>query len=127
MLDRFLLALTLAVSPFAAAPTAQCGVEELEVVGTGPKDFLGTSVALRNDLAVIGAREGFPTSKSPTGHADVYRYGPTGWAFEQQLPQTTGMQFGAAVDTDGTNIVVGAPLGIVSFPQIEIFSYDGSA
>lgn len=78
--------------------------------GSGDDRF-GCSVAIEQDIAVVGASQaaaGGPLS----GTAYVYSRGETGWHQTQQLEEAAaGEGFGSAVAIDGNTLAVGAPGG----------------
>ena len=86
-------------------------VEETILVDTAPAigDFVGTSVALAGDLAVIGA----PGTNSLNGSALVFRCIEGQWVQEAELTAYDAVldwRFGWSVETNGEVIVVGAIL-----------------
>lgn len=74
-------------------------------------DFLfGVSVALRGQVAVVGAPV-LPYPPDDTGHAFVYIDDGSGWRLQRRLAPPGGgidQQFGISVATDGQRVVVGA-------------------
>ncbi len=113
-------------------------VEEVKLVASDGEsaDRFGTSVALAEDLAVVGASgEGSilpPPSGNAIGAAYVYRFDGSQWTEEAKLTSSDGEpgdRFGASVATDGELIVVGDPhhdaLG-QSSGSVYVFAFDGS-
>ncbi len=102
----------LATAIVVAAGTASASAAVLQqAVLTAPdkaaSDFLGTSVAVDGDTAIVGASG----CASGTGAAYVYvRSGPT-WSLQQKLTAsdgTTDSYFGCSVAIDGDTVVIGA-------------------
>ncbi|MEO0775546.1 MAG: M36 family metallopeptidase [Bacteroidota bacterium] len=73
-------------------------------------DYFGTSVALYNRMALVGAT-GDDDNGSSSGSAYLYRYSGTSWGNFQKLLASdgaTGDRFGVSVDIFNANLVVGA-------------------
>jgi hypothetical protein len=77
----------------------------------GVQDFIGVSVAVSGDVAVIGTLRGHP-GRPTLGVAYVYRYDGTGWVEEQKLLASDGSAgrdfFGSSVAVSGDVAVIGA-------------------
>ncbi|UCD74169.1 MAG: FG-GAP repeat protein [Phycisphaerales bacterium] len=74
-------------------------------------DLFGTSVAIEEDLIVVGARSGY-SGDVETGSAYVFRHVDGEWVQEAKLrPQDggDGDEFGYSVSLSGDVVVVGAP------------------
>ncbi len=99
-----------AVLALAAPCAAQCELDQL--VAADPLDDarFGAALALSGDLAVVGAPSIFVPSDP--GAAYVFARAEFDWAQVAKLTAFDGAptdRFGAAVATDGTTVVVGAP------------------
>ncbi len=78
--------------------------EQVRIVppGSSGGDFVGTSVAISGDVALIGAQQ--------SGTAHVYRRSGANWNFEQALTASGGeAYFGIVSALENDRIVVGAP------------------
>lgn len=99
-----------AVYVFRRNGLAWTEVQRIVPTGTSGDARFGTSIALRDEIAVIGA-VGDESPANDSGSAFVYRYDGLQWVFEQRLIAADGAagdQFGKAVAYDGTDIIVGA-------------------
>lgn len=79
---------------------------------TPPEAFAGIAVALRGDLAVVGAPDADNGAAILQGEVQVWRRGAQGWSLVQTLRAADGAAFdflGGAVATDGQRILAGAP------------------
>lgn len=88
---------------------AQCTSQTNRLVPAAPisGDAFGVSVALTDDLAVVGA----PLA-APSGRAIVYRRESGGWVFEAELTPPDGADgddFGRSVAISEDRIAIGAP------------------
>lgn len=89
---------------------------ERQLVIVGPGSSFGASLAVNEDTLAIGAPfesecpgDGVP-AEGPTGAVYIYTGGGDDWSLEQTLAAPAGAQgFGAAVDLDGDDLIVGAP------------------
>ncbi len=84
---------------------------KLSMPFNGANDYLGFSVAIDGDILVAGAPQDNFFGGHEEGVVNVYRYGGSGWASEQQLyagARAAGNHFGHSVDVDDEVIVVGA-------------------
>lgn len=82
---------------------------ELNLTTTGPGLYAGRSVALEDDILVVGAP--FGTNLTYAGSATVFARGAGGWLEQTNLaplPADGTWAFGYAVALSGTNLVVGA-------------------
>ncbi len=88
-------------------------VQEAKLIGadlTGPDRF-GIGVALKGDLAVVGADLADPGGLTSAGATYVYRRSGTTWAHETTLTASdaqTGNEIGFSVATDGNVVLSGA-------------------
>ncbi|MDX1419634.1 MAG: T9SS type A sorting domain-containing protein [Rubricoccaceae bacterium] len=85
--------------------------QEAELVGSGvgPGSWFGHGVAVRGDVAVVGAPQ---LNTDGPGYAYVFRYDGSAWTQEAQLTASDATNlhdFGVAVSTDGGRLLVGAP------------------
>src|SRR5262245_22392399 len=106
-----LSAAALLATTLSPAPRAQCDLAKL--AADIPQAFtkFGSAVAIDGDRIVVGSPDAKPPGKTANGVAYVYRRGPAGWAFEQELSASDGAafdSFGIAVAIDGNTILVGA-------------------
>ena len=104
-----LLAMTMAV---ASARQDWLHVEETKLIGsdTTAADWLGTSVAIDGDTAIVGAPHADPNER---GAAYVFVREHGSWSMQAKLVATGTVadfdHFGASVAIDGDTAVVGAP------------------
>ncbi len=109
--------------------------EEQKIVasdGMADDDF-GRSVAIENDIAVIGAPY-TDDNGTNSGSVYVYRYDGSTWNFEQKIfpnVPAAGDEFGLAVSLDQGKLLIGAPKEDGSTTTNRgaayFFSYNGSA
>ncbi len=119
-------------SPSASAQCLANEIQKLTASDATPSDHFGTSVAIRGELAVIGARNGGDRANS--GAAYVYRFDPneSRWIEEQRLVALdAGAQdefgFPVAINpVDPTLIIVGARLDDDACPD-DVLCESGSA
>lgn len=102
-------------NPVTNAWTLAQSVFDNDFTGTFSNRRLGAALALKGDVAVAGAPEG-TLIPSPTSHGyiKILRRDAGGtWNIEADdfapLSRRAGANFGAAVATDGTRVIVGAP------------------
>ncbi|MDH4228901.1 MAG: FG-GAP repeat protein, partial [Nitrospirota bacterium] len=98
---------------WGAMPLAWAVETRLVPSVTKPGAQFGQALAARGDLLVVGASDA-GTNQAKAGAAYVFRFDPAAgtWVEEARLvsPNPIGDgYFGAAVATDGTRVVVGAP------------------
>jgi hypothetical protein len=93
-------------------------------------DLFGSSVAVNNDIIVVGA----PQKDFPSGAAYVFQRNATGLSFSQvkrlnPRDGQSGGQFGRAVSVSGSLVVVGAPYATVgsNFEQGSVFVFERDA
>ena len=104
----------LATLGVAGAALGQCDLGDSTFIASPDPDFegrFGIAVAIAGDVMVVGEREDNEFG-SNTGAAHVYRLVEDEWVYEQKLTASDPQQlaeFGDAVATDGTTILVGAP------------------
>jgi hypothetical protein len=84
--------------------------QELLGADAGSFDWVGSAVALSGDTAFVGA----PNHNADMGEVHVYTRSGTTWSEGTPLVASDGTsgdahQFGGAVKTDGTTLLVGAP------------------
>ena len=102
-----------AVFLFAAPAAGQCmSISEALTLpkNTAPAIF-GVSVALHEDLLVVGAPLATGETEWAAGRLYVYRFDGMSWALEAELVAPDGAigdMLGVSVDTDGERIVAGA-------------------
>lgn len=85
-------------------------IQKLFAPDAAEGDRFGRSVALENDIAVVGSRRDNPDANP--GAAFVYRFDGGTWLFEQQICNPDpkfGQNFGSFVAISGDVIVAGAP------------------
>ena len=119
-------------TPSASAQCLANEIAKLTASDATPSDHFGTSVAIRGELAVVGARNGGDLANS--GAAYVYRFNPgkSRWIEEQRLVALDGDahdQFGYPVainPVDPTLIIVGARLDDDACPD-DVLCESGSA
>ena len=127
------LALSIPFALLSASPaSAQCSLDQWLASDGLEGDRFGTDVALRGDLALVGAAdrdEGAPGS----GAAYVFRRQAGAWVEEQKLlPPSPGQneQFGLAVAIDGDVAVCGVPNDDVNgfwSGSVQVFRFDGAS
>ncbi len=74
------------------------------------EDYLGTSVAIYRNVAIVGA-PGAPHGSTITGAAYIFRYNGARWIEEAQLLASdgeSGDHFGKSVATSGNTVIIGA-------------------
>ncbi|HVT77629.1 MAG TPA: Ig-like domain-containing protein [Acidimicrobiales bacterium] len=101
------------LSGHAIATTIVSQDAELVAPDRAANDTFGSAVDLSADLLVVGSPLD-DDGGSNAGSVYVYRNVNSTWSFEAKLiasDATANAHFGAAVATDGTNIVIGAPIG----------------
>jgi len=84
--------------------------QKLTPIGASASDFFGSSVAVFDDLIVVGSLEHSDLGIA-TGAAYVFRHNGATWVEEQRLALVDGESldlFGVAVDVYGDALVVGA-------------------
>ena len=120
------LILLLGFLSFSLTAEGQCPSQSFD---WGTDDF-GTSVAMEDTVAVVGARlHDFPFTDA--GRAHIYRKVDDVWALEQELiafDASPAAAFGSAVAISPTVVVVGAPgddAAGVDAGSVYIFRYDG--
>lgn len=77
----------------------------------GITDRFGSAVALRGDVALVGAPMAGPTTSVATGAAYLFEHDSHSWAFRQKLACSDcrpGDQFGASVALSSEAVLVGA-------------------
>ncbi|MET0230083.1 MAG: hypothetical protein ABW186_04035 [Rhodanobacteraceae bacterium] len=126
------LAASFMTSPaFAAAPHAPAGSEawiqraKLVASDGAGNDFLGRSVALDGDVAVVGAAGSDPDGAESRGAAYVYVRTSGTWTETAKLTASDGAagdEFGFAVAISGDTLVVGA-----RFATVDAISGRGAA
>jgi hypothetical protein len=113
---------------------AECHANELAKLlasDGAPGDYLGSSVAISGDTAVIGAYLD-DDNGSASGSAYVFRYNGSTWVQEAKLLPSDGAgddQFGYSVATHGNTVVIGARFDDDhggNSGSAYIFRYDGS-
>lgn len=90
--------------------------QQIEAFDGADTDYFGQSVALSEDLLVVGARDSKDDEGNKVGAAYIYRLSEENgeWLFEQKLMPEEGQdkgQYGFSVDFDrltGTSLAVGA-------------------
>ena len=95
-----------------------------------PKDEFGTSVAIYNDIAVVGAPGKTVLGETSAGSVYVYKRTGTTWNLLQTListnPQTDDV-FGQCIAVSNGKIAVGAPLmdynGLVNSGSVFLYEY----
>lgn len=104
------------VKPSMADRLTECTVHtRLTAIDSMAGDVLGSSVAVKDDLAVVGAPQD-SHSGPVSGSAYVFRFDGTNWIEEQMLtaPNETvlenGIWYGRSVAVDGDTIVVGGAI-----------------
>jgi hypothetical protein len=110
-----ILSTALAAAPALFAATSYTQVSE--VVPSDPSDgqFFGEATAINDDVAVVGAPDGFdPFSLGGDGAAYVFAKSGTGWVFQQKLIASDSngsnhFEFGFAVDIAGNTMAIAAP------------------
>ena len=80
-------------------------------VGTG----YGATLAIEDDLLVVGAPMDTGNEAVPTGSVNIYRY-ENGWQLESSHQGTPGSFLGTAVALDKGVVIAGAPLDSASAP-----------
>ncbi|MBI1337329.1 MAG: choice-of-anchor D domain-containing protein [Phycisphaera sp.] len=101
--------------------------QEIKLVAADGKgsDYFGTSVAIEDNVAVVGAQyRDNPAKGVNSGAVYVYRWNQTSWEFEALLLAADGSSsdlFGSSVSLSGDVIVVGA------MNDSDTASYGGSA
>jgi hypothetical protein len=88
--------------------------DDLEAVAPSDLDYFGSSVALAQDLAVVGA-PGDDEMGSNAGAVLVFRRDGVDWSFVTKLlaPESAGGErFGESIATDGDYVLVGSPYGL---------------
>lgn len=121
---------------FAFHWNGQGWTREAKLVGSqaGLYDLFGSSVAMQNDVLVVGERHTDPVSAVP-GQAFVFRRVGGTWTEETILLPSisaSGDHFGRCVDIDNQRIVVAAPgtgttLDPPTIPRLFVFRWTGSA
>lgn len=94
--------------------------------GASSNDWFGHAVATDGDWVAAGAPQ-FDTTFIDDGAVYVYRDTGTGWGLTQKLtaPDAGGPdQFGFAVETDGSRLVIGA-INDDGRGSVYIYSFDG--
>ena len=85
---------------------------DTELVASDPKESagFGRSIAIRNDIAVIGAARAAAPNCLDCGAAYVYRHSDGTWSEEAKLVSAVeySWEYGSSVATDGNLILVGA-------------------
>ncbi len=95
--------------------------------------YLGRSVSIDGDVAVVGTPLAMDGDGFRDGAAYVYRFDGTQWVEEQRLVNPspeTGDQFGTAVSVSGDVIVVGVPESSLVGNEagaVVVFRHDGEA
>ncbi len=115
-------------------PSAETWVMEAELVGedTSAGDRFGSSVAVRGELAVIGARFDNVDGDIDRGSAYVFRFDDDDgvWYQEQKLTHDGGGpndNLGRSVAIDGDVVVVGAPEEYVGAGEAWVYRFNGSS
>jgi FG-GAP repeat len=106
----FLVVTGIALSAGLAPAWAQSPQQKLEPADNQGGDWLGWSVALWGDAALLGAP--FDSSAAGQGSVHVYERTPTGWIDSQELVSTDpegGHHFGMNLALDGTTALVADP------------------
>lgn len=125
------VALAVSAAVASAAPLAPFGGEpwlqraRLVASDGASNDFLGRSVALEGDIAVVGAAGSDPGGAESQGAAYVYLRSNGAWAEMAKLTAPDGAagdEFGFAVAISGDTIVVGA-----RFATVDAISGRGAA
>jgi len=100
-----------AVYVFERSMSGWSEVQKLLVFDPADENAFGGSISMSGGWAVIGAELGEGVALD-CGAAYVFEATPTGWVQDQRLIAPNGAQgdgFGAAVDIDGGDVLVGAP------------------
>ncbi len=108
-----------------ACASVACGLADLEEPTPGGGNQFGSGVAVRGDVVVVGALLGDVTG-GDAGAVHVFRVEQGGISFVASLGLSDGESgdlFGAAVATDGTLIIGGAP-GWVGGGRVGVFRRD---
>ncbi|MCP5535891.1 MAG: FG-GAP repeat protein [Akkermansiaceae bacterium] len=106
-----------AVYPLTIDPLITSLESKLEPIFTGdgsPKDFLGSSVAIAGDTAVVGVPGDDTAAGEGTGSAYVFIRTASSWSLQYILmadDANAGDELGGAVSISGTTIIVGARFG----------------
>ncbi len=87
-----------------------CDPEETARFSGSGADRLGSSIAISNDVAVVGAPSAEVNSIA-TGSASVFRFNGSRWVLEATLAPSgaPGDDFGRAVAISGDTILIGSP------------------
>jgi len=115
LFKRLILSTALAAAPVLFAATSYTQVTEVSPSDPSDGQFFGLATAINDDVAVVGAPDGFdPFFVDGAGAVYVYVKSDTGWVFQQKLvasdgPGSGGFEFGFAVDIAGNTLAVGAP------------------
>lgn len=109
--QRRLISCIVSALTLSSAGWAQCAGEILEANDPELFHYLGSSVAINGNHALVGARN---DSDVPFDSGSVYFYERSGvtWALSQEIKASDagdGARFGWACDVDGTRLAVGAP------------------
>lgn len=88
-------------------------VEEQELIITdgASRDYIGTSVSVEGDVALVGA-PGADHGGASSGAAHVFRFNGSTWVEEQKLTASdaiAGAELGLSVSVSGDVAIVGAP------------------
>jgi hypothetical protein len=125
------VAFVISMAVASASPVASAGSEpwlqraKLVASDGAGNDFLGRSVALEGDVAVVGAAGSDPGGAESQGAAYVYLRSDGGWSEAAKLTAPDGAagdEFGFAVAISGDTIVVGA-----RFATVDAISGRGAA
>ncbi|MFQ5805441.1 MAG: S8 family serine peptidase [Phycisphaerae bacterium] len=108
-------------------------VQEAKVMASdgGIYDYLGASVAISGDAAVIGAPEDDDNGEN-SGSAYIFRFDGSGWVQEAKLLASDGAaydDFGTSVAISGNTVVIGAFLDDdngFNAGSAYVFRFDGS-
>ena len=87
-------------------------VQRLRAPDAAEGDQFGNSVAIDGDVMAVAAHEDDTALHDFAGSVHIYRLGPRGWEWEQQVtaPESSrGLRFGTRVALFGDTLVVGEP------------------
>lgn len=94
------------------------GWERAAILPAGWSVFYETSIAIGDDVAVVGAPEDDSAAGWLSGSAFVYERGPSGWTRTQELaPHDAASEdgFGSSLALDGDTLVVAASHALVRY------------
>ena len=111
----------------------QCEVQKLTAPDAAMGDVFGDSVAISDDIAVVGAW-GDGDHGPFSGSAHVFRFDGAMWNWEQKLLASDGAvqdEFGRSVATNGEVVLVGAyrddvPCNDCNSGSVYVFCFSGS-